>query len=103
MVCLICRLVSIECRVWNDRASDGLWVLSAEQEFPILLEGNQSDAINFDMQKKKELKGFFVPATYCKYAKEELKNGVELETSTSDDLNRSFDIQFRRKSSHADR
>ncbi|WP_246791819.1 TIGR02594 family protein [Burkholderia perseverans] len=70
---------------------------------PILLGGNQSDAINFGMQKAAELKGFFVPATYLQFAKEELAKGTKLEVSTPAKLNEEFHIAFARKKANADR
>jgi uncharacterized protein (TIGR02594 family) len=70
---------------------------------PILLGGNQSDAINFGTQNAKELKGFFVPAAYLKFAQDELKKGAKLETTTTDELNESFHIAFKKKKAHADR
>ncbi|WP_070105750.1 TIGR02594 family protein [Burkholderia plantarii] len=70
---------------------------------PILLGGNQSDAINFGMQKASELKGFFVPATYLQFAKEELAKGTQLEVSTPAKLNEEFHIAFAKKKANADR
>ncbi|MBI0329495.1 TIGR02594 family protein [Burkholderia plantarii] len=70
---------------------------------PILLGGNQSDAINFGMQKASELKGFFVPATYLQFAKEELAKGTRLEVSTPAKLNEEFHIAFAKKKANADR
>ncbi|MFM0021355.1 TIGR02594 family protein [Paraburkholderia azotifigens] len=70
---------------------------------PILLGGNQSDAINFGTQKATELKGFFVPASYLKFAQAELAKGEVLETSTAEELNDAFHIEFKKKKDHADR
>ncbi|KVW44852.1 TIGR02594 family protein [Burkholderia ubonensis] len=70
---------------------------------PILLGGNQSDAINFGMQLPSELKGFYVPAAYLKFAQEQLAKGVKLETSTPKDLNDEFHITFAKKKKNADR
>ncbi|MBN3757849.1 TIGR02594 family protein [Paraburkholderia sp. Tr-20389] len=70
---------------------------------PILLGGNQSDAINFGTQKASELKGFYVPASYLKFAQAELAKGAVLETSTADELNDAFHIEFKKKKDHADR
>ncbi|WP_157776353.1 hypothetical protein [Burkholderia stabilis] len=70
---------------------------------PILLGGNQSDAINFGMQKASELKGFFVPGSYLKFAQDRLAKGIELEKSTPKDLNNEFHITFAQKKKNADR
>ncbi|KVE72054.1 TIGR02594 family protein [Burkholderia vietnamiensis] len=70
---------------------------------PILLGGNQSDAINFGMQKASELKGFFVPASYLKFAQDRLAKGIELEKTTPHDLNNEFHITFSHKKKNADR
>ncbi|MGS1026011.1 TIGR02594 family protein [Burkholderia glumae] len=70
---------------------------------PILLGGNQSDAINFGKQKAAELKGFYVPVTYLKFAKEELAKGAKLEVSTPEKLNEEFHIAFSKKKANADR
>jgi len=70
---------------------------------PILLGGNQSDAINFGMQKASELKGFFVPASYLKFAQDRLAKGIGLEKSTPKDLNNEFHITFAQKKKNADR
>jgi uncharacterized protein (TIGR02594 family) len=70
---------------------------------PILLGGNQSDAIDFTMMKPSELKGFYVPSSYLKYANGEIDKGTILETSTPAELNKEFNIQFKQKTHDADR
>jgi len=70
---------------------------------PILLGGNQSDTINFALANRTELKGFFVPASYLKFANAEIAKGAVLETTTPTELNAEFNIQFRRKRYGADR
>jgi uncharacterized protein (TIGR02594 family) len=70
---------------------------------PILLGGNQSDAIDFAMMEPSELKGFYVPASYLKFANDEIGRSAILEISTPGQLNKEFNIQFKQKSHDADR
>ena len=53
--------------------------------------------------KASELKGFFVPASYLKFAQDRLAKGIELEKSTPKDLNNEFHITFAQKKKNAER
>jgi uncharacterized protein (TIGR02594 family) len=72
-----------------------------EKGGPIILGGNQSDAINFESGFSMKLSGYYVPAAYLEFARNEFSQGATMLKSSAIELNKSFGIKTQKKTSNS--